>query len=75
MTQVYTALITILILKFLKAKAAYKWSMSNLVALIRMNLFTQKYLWEWINSPEKYGAAEIPPEAVQEVMEFGQQAA
>lgn len=75
MTQVYTALITILMLKFLKVKATYKWSMSNLVALIRMNLFTQKYLWEWINAPKKYGMEEIPPEAIQEVMEFGQQVA
>lgn len=74
MTQVYTALITILMLKFLQVKASYKWSMSNLVALIRMNLLTQKYLWEWINDPELYGKKEIPPEAIQEVMEFGQQA-
>lgn len=51
MTQVYTALITILLLKYLKAKSSFKWSMSNLVAMIRMNLFTNKNLWEWLNKP------------------------
>ena len=51
MTQVYTALITILLLKYLKLKSEFKWSMSNLATLIRMNLFTHKNLWEWINAP------------------------
>ncbi len=51
MTQIYTALISILLLKYLKAKSKYKWSMSNLVAMIRMNLFTHKNLWEWIDKP------------------------
>ncbi len=44
MIQIYTALITILLLKYLKMKSTFKWSMSNLAALIRMNLFTHKSL-------------------------------
>lgn len=51
MIQIYTALITILLLKYLKMKSTFKWSMSNLAALIRMNLFTHKSLMEWINAP------------------------
>jgi len=51
MIQIYTALITILLLKYLKMKSTYKWSMSNLAALIRMNLFTHKPLMKWINAP------------------------
>jgi hypothetical protein len=51
MTQIYTALISILLLKFLKLKSTYNWSMSNLAVLLRMNLFTQKNLWKWINQP------------------------
>jgi len=51
MTQIYTALITILILKYIKLKSSFNWSMSNLATLIRMNLFTHKDLWKWINAP------------------------
>jgi hypothetical protein len=49
--QIWTALITILLLTFLKAKATYKWHMSNLVNFIRLNLFVKINLWEWINQP------------------------
>jgi len=36
--QIWTALIAILLLKYLKVRAWYKWSLSNLVALLRLNL-------------------------------------
>ncbi len=40
MIQIWTALIAILILKYLKAKSRITWSLANLVALLRMNLLT-----------------------------------
>lgn len=49
--QVWTALIAMLILKFLQLKATFSWSLSNLVALLRMNLFTHRNLWAWLNTP------------------------
>jgi hypothetical protein len=49
--QIWTALITILLLTFLKAKAKYQWHMSNLINFIRLNLFVKIDLWEWINQP------------------------
>lgn len=49
--QVWTALIAILILKYLQLKARFGWSLSNLVALLRMNLFTHRDLWAWIDRP------------------------
>ena len=51
MIQIWRALIAILILKYLKAKSTINWSLSNLVAMLRMNLLTYKDLWEWINQP------------------------
>ena len=36
--QIWTALIAILLLKYLKVRAWYKWSLSHLVALLRLNL-------------------------------------
>jgi IS4 transposase len=43
--QIWTALIAMLILKYLQIKSTYNWSLSNLVALLRMNLFTYRDLW------------------------------
>ena len=54
--QIWTALIAMLILRFLQLQSRYKWSLSNLVALLRMNLFTHRDLWTWLNKP-----FEIPP--------------
>jgi len=57
MTQIWTALtslIAILILKYLKYlqyRSTFGWSLSNLVASLRYNLFTYRNLWEWINNP------------------------
>jgi transposase len=49
--QIWTALITILLLTFLKMKAKYKWHLSNLVTFIRLNLFVKIDLWQWLNQP------------------------
>jgi Domain of unknown function (DUF4372)/Transposase DDE domain len=50
-TQVWTALITMLMLRFMQLKSRWGWSLSNLVALLRMNLFTHRDLWAWLNNP------------------------
>jgi hypothetical protein len=50
-TQIWTALIALLLLKYLQLKARYGWSLSNLVALLRMNLFVYRDLWTWLNDP------------------------
>ena len=49
--QIWTALIAILLLKYLQMKASFGWSLSNLVALLRMNLFVYRDLWDWVNNP------------------------
>ena len=51
MIQIWTALITILILKFLKEIAKYGWRLSNLVAFLRLNLFVKIDLHKWLNKP------------------------
>jgi hypothetical protein len=51
MIQIWTALITILILKALKAMAKYDWYLSNLVAFIRLNLFVKIDLQTWLDKP------------------------
>ena len=49
--QIWTALIAMLILKFLQLKSTFNWSLSNLVALLRQQLFVHRDLWAWINDP------------------------
>jgi uncharacterized protein DUF4372/DDE family transposase len=49
--QVWTALIAMLILRYLQLKSKFSWSLSNLVALLRMNLFTYRDLWPWLDQP------------------------
>ena len=51
MIQIWTAMITILILKYLKAISKYKWYLSNLVAFIRLNLFVKIDLQKWLDEP------------------------
>lgn len=51
MIQIWTALITILVLKYLKAIAKYGWRLSNLVAFIRLNLFVKIDLQKWLDKP------------------------
>lgn len=49
--QVWTALIAMLLLRYLQLKSRWAWSLSNLVALLRMNLFTYRDLWSWVHDP------------------------
>jgi hypothetical protein len=61
--QIWTALIAILLVKFLQFKAKFGWSLSNLVAFLRWNLFTYRNLWDWIDSP--FDVVPIEPKSVQ----------
>ena len=49
--QIWTALIAILLIKYLLFKSKFGWSLSNLIAFLRWNLFTYRDLWEWFDSP------------------------
>ena len=49
--QIWIALITILLLKYLQFRSTLSWSLSTLVALLRYHLFTYRDLWLWINHP------------------------
>ena len=40
-----------LLVKYLQLRAKLGWELSNLVALLRWNLFTCRDLWRWIDAP------------------------
>ena len=50
-TQIWTALIAMLLIKFLQLKSKAGWSFSNLAYFLRMNLLVYRDLWEWLNAP------------------------
>ena len=50
-TQLWTALIAMLLVKYLQLKSSFGWSLSNLVALLRLQLFVYRDLWTWIDDP------------------------
>lgn len=59
--QVWTAMITILILKYLKACAKYGWCLSNLVAFLRINLLVKHDLQNLLDNP--FQTDPDPPES------------
>ena len=50
-TQVWTALIAMLVLKYLQLKSTFSWSLSTLAALLRQQLFFYRDLWAWLDDP------------------------
>ena len=56
--QIWTALIAVLVVRYLQFRSQFRWAVSNLVALLRWNLFSYRNLWEWLNRP-----FDTPPQA------------
>jgi hypothetical protein len=61
--QIWTALIAILLLKWLHHLSKAKWSLSNLASMLRMNLFTYRDLTAWLDNP--FGTPPLLPESQQ----------
>lgn len=49
--QIWTALIAVLLLRFLQLRSQFPWSLSNLAALLRQQLFVYRDLWHWLDQP------------------------
>jgi len=64
--QIWTALIALLLLKWLHHLSKAKWSLSNLASMLRMNLFTYRDLTAWLDSP--FGTPPIIPESSQRTL-------
>jgi hypothetical protein len=58
-TQIWTALIAMLVLRYLQLMSTFGWSLSNLAALLRHQLFVYRDLIGWLNAP-----FEGPPQLV-----------
>jgi hypothetical protein len=49
--QIWTALIAMLLTKYMQLKSTFGWSLSNLAAMLRFNLLTYRDLWAWLDAP------------------------
>jgi hypothetical protein len=63
LTQIWTALVAILLLKWLHHLSKAMWSLSNLASMLRMNLFTYRDLRRWLENP--FGTPPLVPQAEQ----------
>lgn len=59
-TQIWTALISILLLKFLQMRSSFGWSLTNLTAMLRFNLLSYRELWCWLDDPYQSPAVGPP---------------
>lgn len=64
-TQIWTALIAILLLRYLQFRSKCNLPLCRLVALLRLNLFSYRNLWAWLDDP-----FETPPELPNPQLEF-----
>ncbi|MDO8585850.1 MAG: IS4 family transposase [Armatimonadota bacterium] len=60
--QIWTALITLLLIKFIQFKSKCAFALCRLVALLRLNLFTYRDLWDWLANPLAVPPLEPPPQ-------------
>jgi hypothetical protein len=73
--QIWTALIAMLLLKYLQMRSTFAWSFSHLVALIRHQLFVYRDLMTWLNNPFQAPPALEGIHDHQLPLDFAQQAA
>ena len=66
--QIWTALIAIMLLKWLHHLSKAKWSLSNLASMLRLNLFTYRNLLLWLDNP--FGTPPLIPVPVQFLLEL-----
>lgn len=67
-TQIWTALISMLLLRYLQMSSRFGWSLANLVALLRMNLFTHRDLMAWLDKP--FTTPPDPQDSIQATLAF-----
>ena len=71
--QIWTALIALLLLKWLHHLSKAVWSLSNLASMLRLNLFTYRDLREWLDDPFQTPPIEpVPQQLDLPLPSFGQ---
>ena len=61
--QIWTALIALLLIKWMKHQSRAGWCLSMMAAALRWNLFVYRDLREWLDDPTSWDV--VPPEIAQ----------
>ena len=69
LSQLWVALITYLLLTYLKFKSKFTWSVYTLCSILPANLFARRNLWDWLNAPF-HERSKAPPEILQQEFKF-----
>ena len=69
LSQLWIALITYLLLSYLKFKSRFGWSIYTLCAILPTNLFARRNLWNWLSAPF-HERSKAPPETLQLQLNF-----
>ena len=69
LSQLWVALITYLLLSYLKFKSRFSWSLYTLCSILPANIFARRNLWDWLNAPF-HDRSKAPPETLQQEFNF-----
>lgn len=69
LSQLWVALITYLLLAYLKFKSKFQWSLYTLCSILPTNLFSKRNLWDWLDAPF-YERSKAPPNLLQLEFKF-----
>ena len=69
LSQLWVALITYLLLSYLKFKSKFHWSIYTLCSILPTNLFARRNLWDWLNEPF-HQRSKAPPDLLQQEFKF-----
>ena len=61
-TQIWTALVAMLLVKILHMRSSFGWHLSNFCVLLRQQLFVYRDLWKWIDDPFQAPETAPPPQ-------------
>jgi hypothetical protein len=61
LSQLWVALIAYLMLAYLKFKSKFQWSVYTLMEILPVNIFSRRFIWDWLNDPYHQKSASKPP--------------
>lgn len=61
LSQLWVALIAYLMLSYLKFRSKFQWSVYTLMEILPVNLFSRRFIWDWLNDPYHQQTLHKPP--------------
>ena len=61
LSQLWVALIAYLMLSYLKFRSKFQWSIYTLMEILPVNIFSRRYIWDWLDDPYHQQSNNKPP--------------